>query len=233
MTLNMKFPGALTLIMTAIHLFGAVPEQVMADAVKDYYMSALNVPAEDLQMRFVHFPDTRRLPDADYSVTVEERGLFPGLGHQTLRILVWEKGRILKKYTLSVDVSVYMDVLVTSQAARRNSPLNADNTEMRRLLLNRQAGRVFTDLSEADGMHFARSVQAGQLILDSYLKAPADVYYGDEVEIRLNNGVLTLTAEGRVLQEARIGDEVAVQMQVSGKRMTGTLIENGLVEINM
>ena len=82
-------------------------------------------------------------------------------------------------------------------------------------------------------MHFARGMKTGQVILDNYLKPAADVYYGDEVEIRVKNGALTLSAEGRIMQEARIGDEVDVLMQVSGKRMTGILVQSGLVEINM
>ena len=72
-------------------------------------------------------------------------------------------------------------------------------------------------------------IQAGQPVTQGSVRAVPDNRSGEPVLIIAGSGALRVTANGRLLQSARVGDHVRVSNLVTDQVVQGVLIEPGIV----
>jgi flagella basal body P-ring formation protein FlgA len=63
------------------------------------------------------------------------------------------------------------------------------------------------------------------------VQRPLDLTSGQAVSIRVTRGAIVLSAPGRLLQDARIGDRVVVANEATRTTVRGVLISADLVEV--
>ncbi len=220
-------------LLYAVTARAELSRKEISETVKAYYTQTFHIDSGDLNLRIAHFPDTGRLPDGNYTLEIEKSSLTVPLGYQTLRLWVSRNGRIIRKYPVSVDVSIYRNVYVTSTGVSRNTVVSRDNVELRKVLLDRKYDDLLTDWKDVEGQLFAVPVPDGRILRKAQLKQPADVLYGARVQIRIKNGGFTIDADGKVLDEASVGSNVRVYVNQSGKKLTGLLVRPDLVEVQL
>ena len=87
-------------------------------------------------------------------------------------------------------------------------------------------------LSDKSGVWSARSnIAKGQVItLDKVRKMPTN-RDGDQVELRVKSGSLSIKSNGKLMRDAYLGDQVKVLSFATSSVVRGTLTKKGIVEI--
>ncbi|MCK5520785.1 MAG: flagellar basal body P-ring formation protein FlgA [Candidatus Marinimicrobia bacterium] len=224
----------LLIILFITQLYPAeLDRSAVISVVSNYYQTLFNIEKNNLNLRIAHFPDIRRLAQDDYVLEIEDDKIIPKLGYQTLHLLFIKEGIIIKKYPVSVDVSIYQDICVTKMKVSRNTAVSTDNIIVKRVLLKRSADGIIYDPDKLKDLIFARPLSAGRVLHYSDFKKVSDVKYGDRIQVRIISGPLTLFADAKVLGDAIVGGEVKVYINQSAVKRTGRLIAKNLAEIHI
>ncbi len=80
-------------------------------------------------------------------------------------------------------------------------------------------------------MRARRALRAGQVLGPLDAEPLPDAERGDDVELLLHRGALTVRSSGRLLTDARLGERVRARHAVTGVVLEGTLTDPGTVEV--
>ncbi len=86
-------------------------------------------------------------------------------------------------------------------------------------------------IEAAVGLEARVTLYPGRAILPSQLGPPAIVERNQVVRMIFHSGSLAITADGRALDRAGIGDEIRVMNLSSKQVVTGLVTEHGTVEV--
>ncbi len=76
-----------------------------------------------------------------------------------------------------------------------------------------------------------RLIKAGDPLDSTVVMVPMDIERDQSVSLRVSRGSLTITAPGRTLQSARVGEKVKVINEATRVALEGTLIDSQTVEL--
>ncbi len=93
-----------------------------------------------------------------------------------------------------------------------------------------QARSVLT-AEEADGLEARRTLREGMPVRASDLAEPRLVKRGEPVKISLRDGALTISAIGRALGDAALGERVRVFSEATNQTLDGVVEGAGVVRI--
>jgi flagella basal body P-ring formation protein FlgA len=86
-------------------------------------------------------------------------------------------------------------------------------------------------LRDTTGLEARRDLVAGQVVTPLDVEARMDAHKGDTVAIVVRRGSLTLTAEGRLLTDARLDAPARALNPSTGTVLRGVLVDSKTVEI--
>jgi flagella basal body P-ring formation protein FlgA len=87
------------------------------------------------------------------------------------------------------------------------------------------------DAEAIDGMVAVRMLATGRPIMKASIRLPVVVARGATVEVKYKKGPLSLTAPGKAMSDAAIGEEVRVVNLISNKSITAVAVGKGEVEV--
>ncbi len=90
---------------------------------------------------------------------------------------------------------------------------------------------ALTDINAAVGREAKVTLYTGRPILESQIGAPAVVERNQLVRMTYVSGPLRITAEGRALDRAGVGEAVRVMNLTSKQTVTGAVAADGSVEV--
>jgi len=76
-----------------------------------------------------------------------------------------------------------------------------------------------------------RLIKAGEPLDSTVVVVPPDIERDQPVALRVSRGALVITAPGRTLQSARVGEKVKVLNEATRVALEGTLIDSSTVEL--
>lgn len=82
------------------------------------------------------------------------------------------------------------------------------------------------------GKEVVRTVREGRPIIDRSLRTPPHSRKGQIVSMEYRRAGMKLTSEGKLLADAALGDQVRVQNIDTRRILLGTVIADGIVQIN-
>ena len=88
-----------------------------------------------------------------------------------------------------------------------------------------------TDPDDAIGLETRVAIYQGQPVMPATLGPPAIIDRNQVVPLRYLVGALIITADGRALDRAGIGDRVRVMNTASRTTVTGTVAADGAVDV--
>ncbi len=85
--------------------------------------------------------------------------------------------------------------------------------------------------TELIGNTVRRALQTGKALTQNDIRAPITIAKGTDVIMRIKTGALTLTAEGRAMEDGGIGDTIRVTNSKTHTSLSAKVIHAGLVEV--
>jgi flagella basal body P-ring formation protein FlgA len=147
------------------------------------------------------------------------------LGKSSVRLRVADSERWL---------SVYFERLVPAWVAarrlERGQILKAGDLVEKPVALSRPADLETPRLEELMGGRLLTTLDAGQEIRREWVARPVVVRRGERLLVQVRSGDLLVQAAGQALADGRAGDVIPLANLASGKRISGRVLEAGLVE---
>jgi flagella basal body P-ring formation protein FlgA len=97
--------------------------------------------------------------------------------------------------------------------------------------LDRIAANAVTDPKQLVGMTARRPLRGGQMLRMSDIAMAAAIHRGSMVTLMVQTESMTLTAQGRALEDAAIGQPIRVVNTMSNKQLTGVVKDETTVTI--
>ena len=107
----------------------------------------------------------------------------------------------------------------------------ADDLEWQAVHLSRLSGNSLTDAEQLVGRMAKRPLKAGQILRQSDVAVSPVIHKNDLIRLVVKTGQMTLSVQGKAMQDAAIGQTVRVMNVNSNRQLTGTVIDAGTVAI--
>ncbi|WP_245800990.1 flagellar basal body P-ring formation chaperone FlgA [Vreelandella utahensis] len=133
---------------------------------------------------------------------------------------------------LSATVRIQVDGWVAERPISRGERLSSNMLRSSQVVLNEQRRSGFRDAEHMIGMQARRTIRAGTAITPRMLEKPLAVERGDRVVISAGNDVFSITTRGKAERSGRVGEQIPVVNENSGRRIRGRITEPGRVAIN-
>jgi len=127
------------------------------------------------------------------------------------------------RYTLRPRLTVWVVAPVAAGSTEADQPVD---TELGLVPIERIHGRP------VHGRWLARvALEAGDPVTDAVVAPLPDVRKGASVDLQVQRGTLQITAPGRLLEDARLGERVRVVNEATRVTLRGVLVASDTVEI--
>ncbi|MGM0435240.1 MAG: flagellar basal body P-ring formation chaperone FlgA [Pseudomonadota bacterium] len=133
---------------------------------------------------------------------------------------------------LSATVRIQVDGWVADRPIGRGERLSQDMLRSSEVVLNEQRRSGFRDPEHMIGMQARRTIRAGTAITPRMLEKPLAVERGDRVVISAGSDVFSISTRGKAERSGRVGEQIPVVNENSGRRVRGRITEPGRVAIN-
>jgi len=124
-----------------------------------------------------------------------------------------------------------LDVPVPARRMMPGEIVRDADVQMVELPVNRVGAYSITEREKLVGMEVRRMLAQGRQVMTHSITAPIIVGRGDKVHILYDDGALVLTAPGKSLSDAHVGEEITVVNLVSNKSLRAIARQDGLVEV--
>lgn len=142
---------------------------------------------------------------------------------------------LLAGHQRPLDVSGRITLMVPAPQLVNSLPagsiLGAGDVEMRMVPLQVAQSAGPADLDQLVGKQLTRQTRAGMMLRPSDVTDPTLISRNEPVTVYLHAGSMTLSVKGQALNEASLGQPVAVLNTTSKKILHGTAVSPGAVEI--
>jgi flagella basal body P-ring formation protein FlgA len=225
--ITLELPASMVVKRTA-HLISAVElEKIFRDHVKSRVPWDLN----KIVFEKIEVPETVALPEGKVHWEIWDKGSDRYLGHVAATINFFVDGKQVRNVPVSGKITLRQAVV---KAARKINPGQVLSKEDVTLVAE-QSGQLnkdlLTNLDDAVGKKSVRSIQPGQPVTSQMIEDPPVVKKGNRVVIQAQSDVIKVSAQGKVMEDGRMGEQVRVVNIGSGKEVFATVKGPGLVEV--
>jgi flagella basal body P-ring formation protein FlgA len=109
----------------------------------------------------------------------------------------------------------------------------ADDLEWQAVHLARLSGNSLTDADQLVGRMAKRPLKAGQLLRQSDVAVSPAIRKNDLIRLVVQSGQMTLTVQGKALQDAALGQTIRVVNVNTNRQLSGTVVDAGTVAIGV
>lgn len=187
----------------------------------------------DLEIELLH-PEQipyRSYKSEDIRIETDSKILQPGI--RRVWIIKKNANRREQRRAIFVKVAVWREVLVAANDLAMNTHLRPENVRTRRVLLKHQETGLITNRKQLENKMTKQRVYAGDIMTDHMIKDIPDILRGDPVKIKIAYGNIVIETEGRVNQEARVGEPVSVVCEHMRQKLSGVLISSDMVHVQI
>lgn len=158
---------------------------------------------------------------------------FSGDPERTTRatLLVSCEGDRPWRLFLNTEVEIRVEGWVSGQPIGRGQRLTRDMLEKRDVIINQRRRSGFQDPENMLGMEARRAINAGVPITPDMLVEPEAVERGDRVVISSSSEAFSITTRGEAVSSGRVGDQIPVINENSGRRVRGRITKPGHVSV--
>ena len=171
--------------------------------------------------------------DVENSVTVKAMNFNPASSRFAAILVAPADGVALIERTVYGTVYEMAQVPVPSRLISAGEVVGADDLDWQAVQIGRLANNSLTDAQQIVGHMAKRPLKAGQVLRTSDLAMAPAVKRNDLVQLVVQTGQMTLTVQGKVLQDAAIGQTVRVVNVASNRQLSGTVIDGGTVAVGV
>ncbi|WP_119301938.1 flagellar basal body P-ring formation chaperone FlgA [Dongia deserti] len=107
----------------------------------------------------------------------------------------------------------------------------AEDLEWQAVHLTRLSGNSLTDAEQLIGRMAKRPLKAGQILRQSDVAVSPVIRKNDLIRLVVKTGQMTLSVQGKAMQDAALGQSIRVINVNSNRQLSGTVIDAGTVAI--
>ena len=109
--------------------------------------------------------------------------------------------------------------------------INADDLEWQPVHLARLSGNSLTDAEQLVGRMARRPLKAGQILRQTDVAVSPVIHKNDLIRLVVKTGQMTLSVQGKALQDAAMGQAIRVVNVNSNRQLSGTVVDAGTVTV--
>lgn len=220
-------------LLMPVFSIGGESSKLIEEIVTTYFTDIFNLPKSEIRLKYIHLPK-EALPEGEsYRYLVESKQTLPRLGYQTVWLKVYDNQSLIKQVPVTVDLSIWIDVVVAAKKLKRGEKIEKNKISTRRITVSRDYRNLIRHSDSAVGLITKQVVKEGEPLKQSILREPPDVFKGDKVNVKLVSGNLVVTARGEVKEDGLIGEKVKVFCETTRKLVYGTVQSPELVVIKI
>lgn len=144
------------------------------------------------------------------------------------------RGR-LSRNAVFMDVMLqrvpYPMVVTASTGVQRGQILRASDLQLTPVAFDKVKPSMARDIDEVVGMQLSRSVRPGGFVQRQIVGTPVLIERGEVIEVRVRGGGITITTQGKALQDGRGDEVVEVEISNTRKRVFARVAAQGVCEI--
>lgn len=224
------------LSMLALATLGVMPsaqapplEDALRSALADAVRARASLPAEArVEIGELRVADRGLLDRATRLSGVELPPSERGLPRVSARARLHLRGGGEAWTWVSAPVDARMPVLVAARALERGRPVVAD--DLRVSMETMRPGQL-TEVRDIIGKAPRRDFREGEPLGERWLTAPPIIERGDQVEIVVSQGALSIRARGEALERGAVGDDVRVRITANSRVVRGRVVDSSTVEV--
>ncbi len=206
-------------------------ENVLAGKIRAYFQQQLKLPARDIYFHLLHAPLLE--PDGIHpdDIKISAKNNPRDLGYQTLWVEIYQNGRLLRKFPVSVEVAVETKVLVSTRPIRSREVLNPEMVRLERRRIQHNLNRYVRSPDEVMGLETVGFIPASEMITNKMVKIPPVVRRGERVNLKIVVGNLEISTSGIAKSNGMVGDRIQVLCESTRKKLTGIVQAPNLVVV--
>ena len=188
----------------------------------------LQVPAEQLKINFTYIPENLSVNNASkLEVFTQKNHVRPG--EQAIWVQITDRGKIVDKFPISVDVSIVKDVVVARQRINRGSALKSSDLKMEKRVLGKYWQDYFFSLDELQGCEAKQLIKNGLPVTKRMVRQTPLIERGQSVKVEIHSKTMTVTFTAIAMDDGFKGDRIKLQPENSSNVIQGVIATNNLV----
>ena len=209
---------------------------ITTDMVRDLVLKKLNLAQNNdrkVSIKFDGHSPSLVLPAGealDYDIHSLE---YDRVAHRFRGKLVAQSGEGTKSQFIYGHVVVMVQVPVLSRSMKSGDVITDSDIRFEELEEVKLQGDVLLDETQILGQEIRRSQTEGSYFLARDIVTPRMVKRGDIVTLKLETPFMQITTKGRALQDGAEGALVRVTNINSKKVVEGTVMQEGVVQVNI
>lgn len=133
------------------------------------------------------------------------------------------------KLYVPVKIAVLREVLVNKTPLRRGQLIKPKDLEKTQRDVATLHKGYYTQTKELTGLRAKRAIKPGSVLTAGMFAQDKIVRRGSQVEILARSSSLSVRMRGKAMANGAIGERIKVKNLTSGREVTGTIIEPGVV----
>ena len=214
---------------------GRMSQRVTAPMVRDAISTAVQErmgTSSDLDIALDGGDLELDLPtDVENSVSVSAINFNPSSNRFAAVLVAPAEGPPVIQRNVFGTVYEMAQIPVPKRLISAGDVIAADDLEWQAVHLSRLSGNSLTDAEQLVGRMAKRPLKAGQILRQSDVAVSPVIRKNDLIRLVVKTGQMTLSVQGKALQDAALGQTVRVVNTNSNRQLTGTVIDAGTVAI--
>jgi flagellar basal body P-ring formation protein FlgA len=169
--------------------------------------------------------------DVENSVTVSAINFDPNSNRFAAILVAPADGPPIIQRNVFGTVYEMAQIPVPKRLISAGDVISADDLEWQAVHLTRLSGNSLTDAEQLIGRMAKRPLKAGQILRQSDVAVSPVIHKNDLIRLVVKTGQMTLSVQGKALQDAALGQIVRVVNVNSNRQLSGTVIDAGTVAI--
>lgn len=189
--------------------------------------------AEDLEVRWSKLPRLGVLEGQNLDIHASLLRDMDNRGPVFVEIEFRKGSSIVGKRSATAKVSVYKEILVAAENVDRHTVIGPGSVKLERHDIRAQRGKCLTSVESAVGLRATRIITAGKPVFEESVEMIPLVRRGQKVLLVVSIGGITVSAHGTSQGDGVRGEEITVKNDRSGKRLSGIVVNEGVVRVEL
>ncbi len=208
---------------------GAQSHESIAEAVKAYVAQNINLPG-DYEVNLIPLDERLSLPQCIEALDVFTTTDVIKAGRTTIGVRC-NSGKKWSIFTSAI-IKTYQMVVVLAQAVQRGEIISQQHLTIEKREVSNLRDDFVTQIEQIENKQATRQLEAGTIMSLKVLVEPKLIKRGDSVVITTAKADFSIRMNGVAMMDGTKGQLIKVKNQNSGRIISATVVEPGLVAVH-
>lgn len=225
--LNIKAPRNISVTTKSVKVSG----KELAKTAQNYLMQRFAQTSWEIETKVRHNPPNLTLRYGKLELKPRISRKVKPSSSVPVEIEVYVDGERAKTVGVNVELSAKAKVVIAKDNISAFNAIEKTQVKLAKKKIKGSVSDILTSLDSISGMRSKRSIRAGTILTTGMLEPIPVISRGDLIPIFVEFGSVIVKAQGKALEDGRIGESIKVVNVNSNKRLTGLITEKKNVRI--